>query len=65
MGIQFSGGLKIVPNIHNSTVTPTPTPTPALTATPTPTPTSTPLSCDITYNIVHFDMTCDITYNII
>jgi hypothetical protein len=42
-------------------ITPTPTPT----VTPTPTPTVTSPSCDITYNIVPFDMTCDITYNII
>jgi hypothetical protein len=40
------------------------TPTPTATSTPTPTPTINP-SCDITYNIVPFDMTCDITYNII
>jgi hypothetical protein len=40
------------------------TPTPTPTNTPTPTPTINP-SCDITYNIVPFDMTCDITYNII
>jgi hypothetical protein len=46
------------------TPTSTPTPTPTLTSTPTPTPTINP-SCDITYNIVPFDMTCDITYNII
>jgi hypothetical protein len=44
------------------------TPTPTTTSTPTPTPTPTPIinpSCDITYNIVPFDMTCDITYNIV
>jgi hypothetical protein len=46
------------------TPTSTPTPTPTLTSTPTPTPTINP-TCDITYNIVPFDMTCDITYNII
>jgi hypothetical protein len=39
MGIQFSGGLKIVPNALGPT--PTPTPTGALTATPTPTPIAT------------------------
>jgi hypothetical protein len=38
MGIQFSGGLKIVPNIHNGTFTPTPTPAPTNVATNTPTP---------------------------
>jgi len=42
----------------------TPTPTATQTPTHTPTPTINP-SCDITYNIVPFDMTCDITYNII
>jgi len=45
MGIQFSGGLKIVPNIHNGTFTPTPTPAPTNVVTNTPTPipaTSTP-----------------------
>jgi hypothetical protein len=42
MGIQFSGGLKIVPNIHNGTPTPTPTGAPTATPTPTPIPTSTP-----------------------
>lgn len=63
MGIQFSGGLKIVPNVLGPTPTPTPTPTGAPTSTPTPTP-SVP-SCDITCIVVPFDMTCDITYNII
>jgi hypothetical protein len=46
MGIQFSGGLKIVPNIHNGTFTPTPMPTNVATNTPTPLPatdTPTPL----------------------
>ena len=42
MGIQFSGGLKIVPNIHNGTPTPTPTGAPTATPTPTPIPTDTP-----------------------
>ena len=37
MGIQFSGGLRIVPNASGPT--PTPTPTGAPTSTPTPTPT--------------------------
>jgi hypothetical protein len=45
---------------YNDSVTTWICPTP----TPTPTPTINP-SCDITYNIVPFDMTCDITYNII
>ena len=50
------------------TPTPTITPTPTETITPTPTPTPTPTinpSCDITYNIVPFDISCDITYNIV
>jgi hypothetical protein len=52
------------PATPTPTPTETPTPTPTETPTPTPTPTINP-SCDITYNIVPFDMTCDITYNII
>jgi hypothetical protein len=65
MGIQFSGGLKIVPNALGPTPTPTPTGAPTSTETPTPTPTLSIPSCDVTYNVVPFDMTCDITYNII
>jgi hypothetical protein len=41
MGIQFSGGLKIVPNALVPTPTPTPTGAPTFTPTPTPTPTET------------------------
>jgi hypothetical protein len=56
-------------NTETPTVTPTETPTPEPTTTPTntetPTPTQSVPSCDITYNVVPFDMTCDITYNII
>ncbi len=49
MGIQFSGGLRIVPNNNEVSATPVPTniptntPTPLPTDTPTPTPTETPL----------------------
>ena len=48
-----------------ATDTPTPTPQPTSVSTSTPTPTPSVPSCDITYNVVPFDMTCDITYNII